>query len=50
VNSFCPADHIGPAYGRTLREVAAQGVEIVACRSIVSPEENRVGEWLPVLL
>jgi sugar fermentation stimulation protein A len=48
--AFRPADHIDPAYGRTLRAVAAQGVEIVACRSIVTPEENRVGERLPVLL
>jgi sugar fermentation stimulation protein A len=48
--AFTPADHIDPAYGRTLREVAAQGVEIVACRSVVTPEENRVGERLPVLL
>jgi sugar fermentation stimulation protein A len=48
--AFSPADHIDPAYGRTLREVAAQGVEIIACRSIVSPQENRVGERLPVLL
>ncbi len=48
--AFRPADHIDPAYGRTLREVAARGVEIIACRSIVTPVENRVGERLPVLL
>jgi sugar fermentation stimulation protein A len=48
--AFCPADQIDPAYGRTLREVAAQGVEVIACRSVVTPEENSVGERLPVLL
>lgn len=48
--AFRPADQIDPAYGRTLREVTAQGVEVVACRSIVTPQENRVGERLPVLL
>ncbi len=48
--AFRPADHIDPAYGRTLREVASQGVEIIACRSIVTPQENRVGERLPVVL
>jgi sugar fermentation stimulation protein A len=49
-SAFRPADHIDAAYGHTLREVAAQGVEVIACRSIVTPEENRVGERLPVLL
>ncbi|MBE0599441.1 MAG: DNA/RNA nuclease SfsA [Desulfuromonadales bacterium] len=48
--AFSPADQIDPAYGRTLREVAAQGVEVIACRSIVTREENRVGERLPVIL
>jgi sugar fermentation stimulation protein A len=48
--AFRPADHIDPAYGRTLREVVSQGVEVIACRSLVTPEENRVGETLPVLL
>jgi len=48
--NFSPADHIDPAYGRLLREVAAQGVEVLAYRSVVSPEENRVGERIPVIL
>lgn len=48
--AFRPADHIDPAYGTALREAAAAGVEVLAHRSIVTPEENRVGEKLPVLL
>ncbi len=48
--AFRPADHIDPAYGRTLRDVVARGVEVLACRSIVTPEENRVGERLPLVL
>jgi sugar fermentation stimulation protein A len=48
--AFSPADAIDPEYGRLLREVSRQGVEILAYRSMVSPEENRVGERLPVLL
>ena len=49
-SAFSPADHIDPEYGRTLRQVAADGVEILAYRSIVTPEENRVGKRLCVLL
>lgn len=48
--AFTPADHIDPEYGRLLREVVAAGVEVLAYRSIVSPEENRVGERLEVKL
>jgi len=48
--AFSPADAIDPEYGRLLREVSAQGVEILVYRSEVSPEENRVGERLPVIL
>lgn len=48
--AFTPADAIDPEYGRLLREVSNQGVEILAYRSVVSPEENRVGERLPVFL
>lgn len=49
-NAFTPADAIDPDYGRLLREVAAEGVEALAYKSVVSPEENRVGERIPVLL
>jgi sugar fermentation stimulation protein A len=48
--AFTPADAIDPEYGRLLREVAAEGVEVLAYRSVVSPGENRVGERLVVLL
>jgi len=48
--SFTPADAIDPDYGRLLRAAAAAGVEIYACKSVVSPQENRVGERIPVLL
>lgn len=48
--AFAPADHIDPEYGRLLREVAAAGVEVLAYRSVVTAQSNRVGEQLPVLL
>ncbi len=48
--AFSPADEIDPAYGRILREVVAQGVEAMAYKTVVTPEENRVGERIPVLL
>jgi sugar fermentation stimulation protein A len=48
--AFTPADAIDPQYGRLLRQVAASGVEVLAYRSVVSPEESRVGERISVLL
>jgi sugar fermentation stimulation protein A len=48
--AFAPADAIDPEYGRLLREVAAAGVEVLAYKSLVTPESNRVGERIPVLL
>ena len=48
--AFTPADRIDPEYGRLLREVVAAGVEVLAYRSVVTPEENRVGERLEVRL
>ncbi len=48
--AFRPAEEIDPEYAKALSRVAAGGVEILACRSIVTPEENLVGEQLPVLL
>lgn len=47
---FSPADDIDPDYGRLLREVVAGGVEAMAYKTIVTPEENRVGEPIPVIL
>lgn len=48
--AFTTADAIDPEYGRLLRQAAAAGVEVIACKSVVTPEENRVGERIPVLL
>lgn len=48
--SFTPADAIDPTYGRLLREAAAAGVEVLAYRSCVTPEENRVDARISVVL
>jgi sugar fermentation stimulation protein A len=48
--AFTPADAIDPEYGRLLREVTAAGVEALAYKSVVSPEDNRIGERIPVIL
>jgi sugar fermentation stimulation protein A len=48
--AFTPADAIDPRYGQLLREVIAVGVEALAYRSVVTPEENSVGTRIPVLL
>ena len=48
--SFAPADHIDPEYGRLLRAAAAAGVEVLAYRTVVTKTENRVGRRLPVFL
>ena len=45
-----PADRIDPAYGRMLREAAAAGVELLAYRAVVTPEEVRLTSRLPVRL
>lgn len=47
---FAPADEIDPEYGRLLREAVAGGVEALAYKTIVTPQENRVGERIPVVL
>ena len=47
--AFTPADAIDPEYGRLLREVTAAGVEALAYKSVVSPEENRVGVRIPIV-
>jgi sugar fermentation stimulation protein A len=49
-DAFTPADAIDPDYGRLLREVTAAGVEALAYKSVVSTEENRIGERIPVVL
>lgn len=47
---FSPADDIDPEYGRLLREAVAGGVEALAYKTQPTPEENRVGEAIPVIL
>ncbi len=44
-----PADAIDPAYGRTLREALAAGVEAVAYRAEVAPTHVQVQERVPVV-
>ena len=47
---FAPADHIDPEYGRLLRQVAQGGVEVMAYRTLVSPQEVRLDCPLKVCL
>jgi sugar fermentation stimulation protein A len=49
VDEVRPADAIDPTYGRTLREALAAGVEAVAYRAQVSPEEIVLVERVPVV-
>jgi len=50
IDRVTAADAIDPKYGKTLREAAAAGVEIIAYGAEVSPEEIRLTKRLPVLL
>jgi len=43
-----PADDIDPTYGRTLREAAEAGVEILAYRCAISTEEIRITDRIAV--
>lgn len=47
---FSPADAIDPDYGQLLREAVAHGVEALAYKTIVTPEESRVGKQIPIIL
>jgi sugar fermentation stimulation protein A len=49
VNEVRPADAIDPAYGRTLREAIAAGVEALAYRADVNAEGIAVSAALPVV-
>ncbi|MFH1028284.1 MAG: DNA/RNA nuclease SfsA [Pseudomonadota bacterium] len=49
-NSVSPADAIDPEYGRLLRMALANGVEALAYRALVTPEEIRLTERLPVIV
>ncbi len=48
--AFTPADAIDPDYGRLLRQALAEGVEVLAYGSRVSPLECRVAEKLALRL
>lgn len=49
-DSVSPADMIDPEYGRLLRLALENGVEALAYRALVTPEEIRLTERLPVIL
>jgi sugar fermentation stimulation protein A len=48
--SFAPAVEIDPLYARTLLKAHRNGVQILAYRARVSPEEIKLGAPLPVHL
>lgn len=49
VSAVRPADEIDPLYGRTLRQALDAGVEALAYRARVSPEEVVLEQSLPVV-
>lgn len=49
-DAFTPADAMDPAYGRLLREAVARGVEVMAYRTLVTPEDTCLDQELEVLL
>lgn len=48
--SVSPADGIDPEYGRLLRLALQNGVEALAYRALVTPEEIRLTERLPIIV
>ncbi len=46
VKEVAPADEIDPTYGQALRQVARQGVEILAYQAKVSPQSIELGRAL----
>lgn len=50
VDYFSPAGQIDPTYTKALREVAAQGVEVLAYGGALSPEAISIVRNLPVCL
>ncbi len=48
--SVSPADLIDPEYGRLLRLALENGVEALAYRALVTPQDIRLTERLPVLV
>ncbi len=49
-NSVSPADTIDPEYGRLLRLALENGVEALAYRALITPQEIRLTERLPVIV
>jgi len=49
VGEVRPADAIDPEYGRTLREAIDAGVEVLAYRASVTPDEIRLDRRIPVV-
>jgi sugar fermentation stimulation protein A len=47
---FAPAAGIDPLYAATLKQVAAEGVLVLACRATVAPEAILIDRRLPVRL
>ncbi|MDX1386521.1 MAG: DNA/RNA nuclease SfsA [bacterium] len=45
---MAPADHIDPVYGELLRSVSEKGVELLGYRAVVSPQEIKLIEAVPV--
>ena len=49
-NSFAPASDIDPVYAETLKIAKNKGVEILAYRTIVSPNEIKIDKRIEVLI
>ncbi len=50
VRYFAPNDKTHPAFGQTLREVAGQGVKVLALSCNVTPDTITVRDYVPVKL
>ncbi len=49
VHEVRPADDIDPVYGKTLRQALANGVEVIAYRARISPQEIALEQKIPVV-
>ncbi|WP_232223782.1 DNA/RNA nuclease SfsA [Desulforegula conservatrix] len=47
---FSPADHIDPAYGKSLRKAVANGVEIIAYDTLIDLKGINIRNKIPVML
>ncbi|UAA38523.1 DNA/RNA nuclease SfsA [Paraneptunicella aestuarii] len=50
INEVCVAEHIDPAYAQLCREARQQGVEVIAWRAAIDPENIYLNQSLPVNL